>query len=132
MNQEKTHIIKAEKCGCGLTHAQLDANKSLLDGINKGEIPLDKDLQDVGELFKVLGDFTRTKIISYLRTGEHCASDIARQIGMTKSAVSHQLRVLRQSKIVKNRKSGRGVFYALDDAHISALYDLALEHVIKG
>ena len=131
MKQEKNQVNDAVKCGCGLTHTRLDVDKNVLGGVLQGGIPADKNLQDVGELFKVLGDFTRTKILSYLRTGEHCVDDIARQIGMTKSAVSHQLRILRQSKIVKNRKNGRGVYYSLDDAHISALYDLALEHVIE-
>ena len=130
-DKQELKTVKEVKCGCGLIHTTLSTD-DLQEGTRLGGIPADENLAAVAELFKVFGDFTRAKIISYLRTGEHCVDDIAREIGMTKSAVSHQLRILRQTKIVKNRKSGRGVFYSLDDGHILSLYDLALEHVIKG
>ena len=132
INDEKIVQKTDKKCGCGLVHATINEENDFISATSRGGVPKDKRLSDVAELFKVFGDFTRTKIISLLRTGEHQVDDIAREIGMTKSAVSHQLRILRQTKIVKHRKSGRGVYYSLDDEHIFALYDLALEHVLEG
>ena len=95
----------------------------------KANMPSEERLYDVAELFKVFGDSTRTKIISALFTGELCVCDIAKLLNMTKSAVSHQLRILRTSKIVKARKSGKEVFYSLADVHVIEIYKLALEHV---
>ena len=92
-------------------------------------MPDDDTLCDVAELFKVFGDITRTKILSALFTRELsvcCISDIVK---MSPSAVSHQLRILRQTKIVKSRRKGKEVFYSLDDGHISQIYQLALEHL---
>ncbi len=86
-------------------------------------------LYEVAELFKVFGDSTRTRIISALKVSELCVCDIAEVLKMTKSAVSHQLRILRQTKIVKARKSGREVFYSLDDEHIEKIYKMAIDHL---
>jgi len=92
-------------------------------------MPSEERLYDVAELFKVFGDSTRTKIISALFSSELCVCDIAKLLNMTKSAVSHQLRILRTSKLVKARKSGKEVFYSLSDDHVIEIYKLALEHV---
>lgn len=92
-------------------------------------MPDDDLLVDAAELFKVFGDSTRTKILSALFTSELCVCDIAEILGMSMSAVSHQLRILRQTKIVKSRKKGKEVFYSLDDEHISEIYRIALIHL---
>ncbi|MBR2495666.1 MAG: winged helix-turn-helix transcriptional regulator [Clostridia bacterium] len=92
-------------------------------------MPSEERLYDVAELFKVFGDSTRTKIISALFSNELCVCDIAKLLNMTKSAVSHQLRILRTSKLVKARKSGKEVFYSLSDNHVIEIYKFALEHV---
>lgn len=92
-------------------------------------LPDEEILADVAELFKVFGDTTRTRILSALFVSELCVCDIARILGMTKSAVSHQLRILRQTKIVKYRKSGKEVIYSLDDGHIAEIFKTALEHL---
>ena len=90
----------------------------------------DEDLlYDTAELFKVFGDSTRTRILSALFIEELCVCDIASLLNMTKSAVSHQLRILRQTKIVKSRRSGKEIYYSLDDEHISKIYGMALEHL---
>lgn len=88
-------------------------------------------MQRLSETFKVLGDTTRTKIIFALSLEELCVCDIANLLGATKSAVSHQLRILRNMKLVKYRKEGKMAFYSLDDDHIKNLFDEGLRHV-KG
>ncbi len=86
----------------------------------------------LADLFSALSDSTRLRIISVLLEGEMNVGDIASQLGMTESAVSHQLRGLRQMKLLRTRKEGRQVFYALDDDHVAKLYRLGLEHVEHG
>lgn len=86
----------------------------------------------LADLFSALSDPTRLRIISVLLGGEMNVGEIAIQLGMTESAVSHQLRGLRQMRLVRSRKEGRQVFYALDDDHVAKLYRLGLEHVEHG
>lgn len=86
-------------------------------------------MQRLAETFKVLGDTTRTKIIFALSQEELCVCDIANLLGTTKSAVSHQLRILRNMKLVKYRKDGKMAFYSLDDEHIKNLFNEGLRHV---
>jgi DNA-binding transcriptional ArsR family regulator len=86
-------------------------------------------MQQLAETFKVLGDPTRTKIIFALSQEELCVCDIANLLGATKSAVSHQLRILRNMRLVKYRKEGKMVFYSLDDEHIKNLFNECLRHV---
>ena len=83
----------------------------------------------LAELFKVLGDFTRVKIIYALFKKELCVCDIAEVLQMTQSSISHQLRILRSSRLVKYRKEGKVVYYSLDDDHISELFNSGLEHI---
>ena len=95
----------------------------------KAAMPSEDLLLDVAELFKVFGDSTRTRILSALFVDELCVCDIAEILGMSLSAVSHQLRILRQTKIVKSRKQGKEVVYSLDDEHIAEIYGMALDHL---
>lgn len=95
----------------------------------KASMPDDDTLCDVAEMFKVFGDITRTKILSALFEAELCVCDISEIVKMSTSAVSHQLRILRQTKIVKSRRQGKEVYYALDDEHISKIYRMALDHL---
>ncbi|MBO7377463.1 MAG: helix-turn-helix transcriptional regulator [Clostridia bacterium] len=108
-----------------------EVNKVHADVVEKARaaMPSDEILAEVAELFKVFGDTTRTRILSALFESEMCVCDIASLLNMTKSAVSHQLRILRQTKIVKYRKSGKEVYYSLDDGHIARIYRTALEHL---
>jgi ArsR family transcriptional regulator, lead/cadmium/zinc/bismuth-responsive transcriptional repressor len=87
---------------------------------------------NLADLFSALSDPTRLRIISVLLEKEMNVGDIASQLAMTESAVSHQLRGLRQMHLVRSRKDGRQVFYALDDDHVAKLYNLGLEHVEHG
>ena len=86
-------------------------------------------MQRLAETFKVLGDTTRNKIIFALSQEELCVCDIANLLGTTKSAISHQLRILRNMRLVKYRKDGKLAFYSLDDEHIRNLFDEGLRHV---
>lgn len=86
----------------------------------------------LAEIFKTMGDPTRIKIIHALSQSELCVCDLAEHLGMTQSAISHQLRVLRNIRIVKYRREGRTVFYSLDDEHILLLFNQGLCHVLHG
>lgn len=93
-------------------------------------MPEEDMLVDLAELFKVLGDQTRIKIIFFILFKEEmCVCDIAESVGMTQSAISHQLRVLKQARLVKFRKEGKTVFYSLDDDHIRKIFDCGLHHI---
>ena len=91
--------------------------------------PDDKELINLSELFKILGDLTRIKIIWTLDNNEMCVCDIANVLNMTKSSISHQLAILKNAGIVRYRKSGKEVYYTLDDEHINKLYEIGLEHI---
>lgn len=97
----------------------------------KANIPEPEVVDAVSELFKVLGDSTRTKILFVLERGELCVSDICECVDMSKYAVSHQLRILKASKLVKSRREGREIIYSLDDEHVSQIFDCALVHVTE-
>lgn len=105
-----------------------------LEKVNKIKkiMPSDDLLFDIAEVFKVFGDTTRMKIISALLEAELCVGDIAEITGSTQSAISHQLRVLKQAKLVKFRKEGKIVYYSLDDEHITTLYEIAKKHIEEG
>ena len=88
--------------------------------------------QHLAELFRTLGDPTRVRLIAVLLEGEANVSTLAQRTGVSESAISHQLRVLRQMRLVRPRKEGRRVFYALDDDHVEALFRMGLDHVRHG
>ena len=95
----------------------------------KKVMPSDDLLFDIAEVFKVFGDTTRMKIISALLESELCVGDIAEITNSTQSAISHQLRVLKQAKLVKFRKDGKTVYYSLSDEHVEMIFNMALEHI---
>ena len=95
----------------------------------QNKMPKDDEINDLADLFKVLGDSTRTKILTALEISELCVNDIAEAVNMTKSAVSHQLATLRHSGIVKCYKNGKEVYYTLDDFHVNKVFEIALEHI---
>ncbi len=111
-----------ERCAC--LHVHEDAVEEVLGGM-----PDDETLYDLAELFKVFGDSTRIKILYALFEAELCVCDISRLLGLTQSAVSHQLRVLKGSRLVKFRKDGKTVFYSLADDHVRKIIAQGMEHV---
>ena len=111
-----------ESCSCNVIHGEI-VNKV------KEKLPKDETLYDLAELFKVFGDTTRIKILYALFASEMCVCDISDLLGMTHSAISHQLRVLKNARLVKFRKEGKVVYYSLDDNHISQIFDCGLAHI---
>ncbi|MCQ2529770.1 MAG: metalloregulator ArsR/SmtB family transcription factor [Lachnospiraceae bacterium] len=95
----------------------------------KNKLPADEIIYDLAEVFKVFGDSTRTKILSCLTFGELKVSDIAEACQMSVSAVSHQLRILRNAKLIRGRKDGKEVIYALDDKHVELIIECGLSHL---
>lgn len=94
---------------------------------------LDKEvIYNLAETFKVLGDRTRIRILYALKEKELCVCDLSELLDMSSSAISHQLRVLRNNKLVKFRKEGRSVYYSLDDKHVICLLGQGLKHILEG
>ena len=97
----------------------------------QNDLPDDEILYDLAELFKIFGDSTRIKILYVLFESEMCVCDIAQLLNMTQSAISHQLRALKQSKLVKYRREGKTVFYSLADSHVRTILGQGMEHVAE-
>lgn len=95
----------------------------------KGSMIGDYHAMNLAEFFKVFGDITRIKIINALFSSEMCVCDIAALLHMNQSAISHQLRTLKQARLIKNRRDGKVVYYSLDDDHIKEIFDQGLIHV---
>jgi DNA-binding transcriptional ArsR family regulator len=111
-----------DNCCCNVIH------DDVVNKVNE-DIPPEEILYDLADLFKVFGDTTRIKILCVLFQAEMCVCDIAALLGMTQSAISHQLRVLKQSRLVKYRKDGKVVYYSLDDEHVKGIFDQGLIHI---
>ncbi len=109
---------------CEYMHAHEDVVKRVTE-----MMPKDEDLYDLAELYKVFGDSTRIKILYALFEAEMCVCDISRLLNMTVSAISHQLRVLKQSRLVKFRREGKTVFYSLADDHVRTIIGQGMEHI---
>jgi len=112
------------------TCAQTVIHEETVNRVRK-HMPPEETLYDLAELFKVFGDSTRVRILWALDMSDMCVCDIAALLGMTQSAVSHQLRVLKQAKLVKNRREGKTIFYSLMDEHVRQIFDQALEHTTE-
>ena len=115
-------------CDCNIIHKDV-VNKALKSK------PEREELERLSEVFKLLGDITRTQILWVLDKNEMCVCDIANVLNMTKSSISHQLAILRNAGIVNFRREGKEVYYRLDDFHITNLYEIGIEHIehkLKG
>ncbi len=121
-NENKTLKINDERCDCNIIH------EDLIEKV-RGVLPNPENLSLLADFFKVFGDPTRIKILSSLAESEMCVCDIAYLLNMTQSAISHQLRVLKQARLVKNRKEGKVVYYSLDDDHVKQIIDQGLVHI---
>ncbi len=105
-------------------------DKKVVEVMKKNRLEEDV-LYELAEIFKTIGDPTRIKILYSLKERELCVCDLSELLEMSSSAISHQLRVLRNNKLVKFRKEGRSVYYSLDDDHILSLFRQGLEHVLE-
>lgn len=95
------------------------------------KLPDEEPIYEVSELFRVFGDSTRARIICALSISELCVGDLAALLSMTQSAISHQLRILKQSRLVRSRREGKVIYYSLADEHIKTLFTIAFEHVME-
>ena len=111
---------------CDYSHV----HQEVVDKVER-TMPEDEILYDLAELFKIFGDSTRIKILYVLFESEMCVCDIAKLLGMTQSAISHQLRALKQSKLVKYRREGKTVFYSLADGHVRTILGQGMEHIAE-
>ena len=109
---------------CELLHAHPESIGKIRENL-----PDEDALIDLSELFKVFGDSTRIKILTALSCGELCVCDIGAAVGMTSSAVSHQLKILKNAKLVSFRREGKTVFYSLADDHVITILKMGLEHI---
>ena len=112
----------ADRCNCSAIHEDIVA------AVRK-KIPNEESLLNLADLFKVFGDSTRIRIISALLLSRLCVCDLAALLKMSKSAISHQLRILRHTKLVKYRREGKVVYYTLDDKHVGAIFRQGLIHI---
>ena len=112
----------APHCDCDEVHTEIVRRK-------RESMPEEETLYDLSDFFKIFGDSTRMSILFAIDGEPMCVCDIAELLGMTKSAVSHQLKILRQSSLITYRKSGKNVFYSLADDHVRDIIEKALEHI---
>lgn len=114
---EKQHI-----CDCDMIHEQIvEATRERMQE--------EQEYQDLASLFKMFGDGTRVKILHALEQHEMCVCDLAALLGMTKSAISHQLKALRLSNLVKFRRDGQVIYYSLADDHVKYILDIGFDHI---
>ena len=106
----------------------IHAHEEIVEKVRR-EMPGEDTLYDLCELFRIFGDSTRIRILYVLFEAEMCVCDIAEVLHMTQSAISHQLRLLKQAKLVKNRREGKTVYYALADDHVRTIIDQGMEHI---
>ena len=119
---ERMEERKDEICeGC-------EVHEDLLKIVNE-TLPEETELYDLAELFKVFGDSTRIRILCVLFEAEVCVCDLAKVLNMTQSAISHQLRILKQNKLVKNRRDGKSIFYSLADDHVRTIINQGRDHI---
>lgn len=118
MKKEKN----APMCECESIHTHIVQEK-------QSEMPKEEEIYELADFFKIFGDSTRMSILLAIDDGPMCVCDIAATLGMTKSAVSHQLKILRQSNLVRYKKTGKNVFYTLSDEHVRDIIETALEHI---
>jgi DNA-binding transcriptional ArsR family regulator len=118
------YAIELDHCDCNTIHEEVVAEV-------RKHMPEEEVLLNLADLFKAFSDSTRVKIFCALQQSEMCVCDIAVLLGMTKSAISHQLRSLRQIKLVKYRRDGKVVYYSLDDEHVSNIFEQGFLHVCE-
>ena len=110
---------------------EIIVHEETLEAIAK-KMPQEEKLYDLAELFKEFGDSTRIRILYVLFEGEVCVCDLANILQMSQSAISHQLRILKTNKLVKNRREGKSVFYSLADDHVRTIINQAMEHILEN
>ncbi|MGG7197221.1 ArsR/SmtB family transcription factor [Clostridium butyricum] len=121
LKEENTNI---DNCSCNVIH------ENVVEMV-KNALPQDELLYDLAELFKAFGDSTRVKILCALFESEMCVCDLSAILGISQSAVSHQLRTLKASRLVKFKRVGKVVYYSLEDEHIKHIFNEGFKHIIE-
>lgn len=124
MNERKKYMEKAEVECCDV----ICVHEDMIQKVKK-LLPEEELIKELADFYKVFGDATRVKILCVLLETEMCVCDLAELLEMTQSAISHQLRVLKQMKLVKNRREGKTVYYSLADGHIQNIISQGMEHI---
>lgn len=106
----------------------IHVHEDIVEKVN-ARMPAEDDLDDLADFFKIFGDTTRIKMLYVLLCSEMCVCDLAQILNMTQSAISHQLRVLKQMDLVKSRREGKTIFYSLADGHITTILSQGLDHI---
>ena len=119
---KKIDEVEVEQCELKHVHEKTVAKV-------KDHMPEEEELQGLADFFKVFGDLTRVKMLYVLFQSEMCVCDLAQVLQMTQSAISHQLRILKQMKLVTNTREGKTVFYSLADSHIKTIMNQGMEHI---
>jgi DNA-binding transcriptional ArsR family regulator len=122
MENDDKELNKNDFCSCVFVH------KENVEKVSE-TMPNTNLLDRLSELFKILGDLTRVKILCALSISELCVCDLTVLLNSTQSAISHQLRILKQARLVRNRRDGRTVYYSLDDDHVRTLFEQGFSHV---
>ena len=138
ITQQSYYLVQIEKMRCLIMKKEIEkevetcdcceVHENLLQIVNE-TLPEENELYDLAELFKVFGDSTRIRILFVLFEAEVCVCDHAKALNMTQSAISHQLRILKQNKLVKSRREGKSIFYSLADEHVRTIIDQGREHI---
>ncbi|MPW27139.1 metalloregulator ArsR/SmtB family transcription factor [Alkalibaculum sp. M08DMB] len=110
------------RCDCNVIH------QDIIDNVSS-KMPEEKKALKLADFFKVFGDGTRIKILYALFNSEMCVCDISSLLNMNQSAISHQLRILKQARLIKNRKDGKVVYYSLDDEHVAQILNDGVNHI---
>ena len=126
METNETRRFTEETDLCEESHVHVDALRHAVE-----ELPHEEMLYDLADLFKTFGDTTRIKILYALMESELCVCDIAELVGSSQSAISHQLRILKQARLVKFRKDGKSVFYSLSDDHVHTMLAQGMRHICE-
>lgn len=124
MDRNKTNIKNPDACGMD------NVAEDLIEFVRE-RMPEDEVMVKLADAYKVFSDATRLRILFALSHKELCVCDIATLLGMTMSAVSHQLRILKQSNLVKNRREGKEVYYSISDAHVETIISNGMEHILE-
>ena len=117
-------LSDVEQCEDCLVH------EDVVQAVNE-QMPDEDQLCDLADLFKVFGDSTRIRILYVLFESELCVCDIAQLLNMNQSAISHQLRILKQNQLVKSRREGKSIFYSLADGHVRTIINQGMEHILE-
>ncbi len=125
MIKERRNYMKKAEC-CEVNEVHEDLLKTVRE-----KMPGEGELFDLAELFKIFGDSSRIRILFVLLEAEVCVCDMAAALNMTQSAVSHQLAILKKSKLVKTRREGKSIFYSLADEHVVSIISQGMEHITE-